>query len=160
MAKIAARLGAALVESTIGCHIAALMVTFVIGFVVVDNLDRSLPFNFVMPYATPNAAKADSWVSMTLRFDTPRKICPGDFSSFFVDSKGERFPLGTFPTIYQDMLAIDPSIRSYSKDKKIPLRAEPGPGFYESWPRYWCNLAQWFDPIKGPPVRVVVTILP
>lgn len=156
--KIASRLGAAVVESTIFCHLAAALVCFSVAFSVADRWDRSLPFSFIMPYATPNVVPAGGWTSITFRFGEVFKLCPGDFKSFFIDSAGERFPLGTFPTIYQDLLAIDPAVRSYQKEKRIPAKAKDGPGIYESFPRYWCNLAHWFDPIYAPPLRITIIV--
>ena len=121
--------------------------------------DRRLPFEYGHTYAKNERLRAGETGTNVFTVKDVRKNCEGEFSRFFTDSVGNRFFLGTFRTNYQHGLAASGN-RSFEKDWTVPLGAQPGPGLYETEPRFWCNWVQGAFPISAEPVKIKIIVLP
>lgn len=140
----------------------ALAMLFSAVFVVPPILifgDRSLPFQYGLAYSKSEFLHAGQRATNVFAIRELKKNCNGEFDRFFTDAHGNRFFLGTLRTSYMHGLIVLNG-RRFEKDWNVPLGAEPGPGLYETIPRFWCNLVQAIYPIPADPVKIKVTILP
>ena len=159
MVKIAAWVGHKVIHSTALCHLVAGTICTLLFFGVTIFWDRSLPFAYLPAFAMPSTLHQGEGGTIRFRIGEVKKVCPGEFEQLFIDSEGMPFPLGTFPTVYQNYVGMVGEKRYFDKDWAVPLKAAPGPGFYELRPRFWCNPMKRLDPVEAPVVRVMIFVL-
>lgn len=130
------------------CHLAAAVFSLVVVVPLVMVFgDRTLPFDIGHVFFTPTVARPGDTLTLNYTLTRVAKDCDGEVHQLMFDGSGHVWDLGVTRALYSERTDRE-QIRTFHRDKKVPMGFAPGPALYKARVFYWCNPLQRFYPLE------------